>query len=200
MTEVSRVNHFCRFLLPPRENPFATSCTAHLLPPSRPGGRRYSRRKAGDCPCVPLPENWACHGRPPENMPWQRAPYQAAQRQGAGQGRGPGSGSITDGRRLTRVTYSLFKTGDGIAGQQYILSALTHWRDASKMVQLRSNQPCPGRARICDVRHKFSRVLAWAGSSGTRLETPRSRTTMPLAEHPKRLAHSSRGSNHLPRR
>ena len=52
--------------------------------------------------------------------PGRESPYQAAQRQGAGQGRGPGPGPITDGRRLIWVTYSLFKTGDGIAGQQQI--------------------------------------------------------------------------------
>ena len=34
----------------------------------------HTPSKAGDCPCVPSPENWACHGWPPENMPWQRVP------------------------------------------------------------------------------------------------------------------------------
>ena len=47
-----------------KENRCATGCTAHLLPPSRPVGRRCSRRKAGDSPCGLSPGNWA----------WQRTP------------------------------------------------------------------------------------------------------------------------------
>ena len=48
----------------------------------------------------------------------RRCTHQEAQRQGAYQGRG--SGRIANGLRLTPVTYSLFKKGDGIAGQQHI--------------------------------------------------------------------------------
>ena len=54
--------------------PFATSCTASLLPPNRPAWWRYSRPKVGDSPCGPLPESWGCHGWPPENMPKQSVP------------------------------------------------------------------------------------------------------------------------------
>ena len=47
-----------------KENRCGTSCTARLLPPSRPAGRRCSRPKIEACPCGPLPGNWA----------WQRTP------------------------------------------------------------------------------------------------------------------------------
>ena len=53
--------------LPPRENPFATSCDVRLLPPSRPAGRRCRKPGSRDCPCGPSPGNWACPATPSGN-------------------------------------------------------------------------------------------------------------------------------------
>ena len=47
-----------------KEKPVRHRCTASLLPPSRPVGRRCSRRNAGDSPCELSPANWT----------WQRTP------------------------------------------------------------------------------------------------------------------------------
>ena len=89
-----------------KEKRCATGCTAHLLPPSRPVGRRCSRRKARDSPCGLSPGNWAWQRTPSGNTLKPTVRHQTAQRQRTGQGRGPGRSP--DRRRLTMVTFSLF--------------------------------------------------------------------------------------------
>ena len=50
-----------------KKNRYATNCTASLPLPSRPGGRRCSRPRVGDCPCGLSPGNWAWPRTPSAN-------------------------------------------------------------------------------------------------------------------------------------
>ena len=103
----------------PRGTPYATNCTVPLLPPagslgSGATGQEQRSLAAGHCP-----ETGYVARRSRKVRQSEEPAHQTTQRQGTGQGRGPGRSP--NRRRLTRVTFSLFKRGDIVAGQQHIL-------------------------------------------------------------------------------
>ena len=65
-------------------NPLRTSCTAHLLRPSRLAGKRCNRPGAKVSRSGPLPRNWACRATPSESTPKRRTrpPNYSAPRNG----------------------------------------------------------------------------------------------------------------------
>ncbi|MCY4448420.1 MAG: leucine-rich repeat domain-containing protein, partial [Chloroflexi bacterium] len=75
------------------------------------------------------PGNWACPGWLPGNMPWRRAPPPSHSAPRNGPRLRPWPKSRWPQTNL--VTYSLFKKGDGIAGQQQIDRRAAWWKPSA---------------------------------------------------------------------
>ena len=98
-------------------NPLRHQLHRTPIPPSRLAGKRCNRPGAKVSLSRHCPETGhvARHCRKVRQS--EEPAHQTTQRQGTGQGRGPGRSP--NRRRLTMVTFSLFKTGDIFAGQQH---------------------------------------------------------------------------------
>ena len=82
--------------------------------PSPSQQARSAVHESGTVPAGHRQETGHVAGGHPKIRHSRQFPHQETQHQGAGQGRSPGR------HRLTMVTFSLFKSDDGIAGQQQI--------------------------------------------------------------------------------